>query len=179
MDAGEIRRALYDFFRFNPKDFIVQGSGTGFLVRLAKQSAGAAALLPLQPYEASSGGTAKVGITVGTFGDNAVATTGASVPVIDGTRIDEDPAPLLTLGKDDKLIYLQVDVDVNSQITAVTVLSTTDADPPANDVSTLYVRLAEVAVNPAGTSATIGTPNLRGSQTYEQCAGVQHNYWLS
>lgn len=32
MDAQTLRRVLHDFFKFNPKDFVVKGSGTGFLV---------------------------------------------------------------------------------------------------------------------------------------------------
>lgn len=32
IDAQTLRRALHDFFKFNPKDFLVKGSGTGFLV---------------------------------------------------------------------------------------------------------------------------------------------------
>lgn len=38
LDAQTLRRALRDFFRFNPKDFFVQASPTGFLVRLANKS---------------------------------------------------------------------------------------------------------------------------------------------
>lgn len=38
LDAQTIRRAVFDLFRFNPKDFFVQGSHTGFLVSIAKQS---------------------------------------------------------------------------------------------------------------------------------------------
>jgi len=37
MDAATIRRALYDFYKFNPKDFRVQASGTGYLVGINKQ----------------------------------------------------------------------------------------------------------------------------------------------
>jgi len=37
MDAATLRRALYDFFKFNPKDFRVQASGTGYLVGINKQ----------------------------------------------------------------------------------------------------------------------------------------------
>lgn len=33
MDAQQLRRALYDFFKFNPADFIVQASLTGFHIR--------------------------------------------------------------------------------------------------------------------------------------------------
>lgn len=40
MDAQQLRKALYDFFKFNPKDFIVKGSGTGYLVELARSLVG-------------------------------------------------------------------------------------------------------------------------------------------
>jgi len=36
MDASTIRRALYDFFRFNPKDFIVSASGVGYMISAAR-----------------------------------------------------------------------------------------------------------------------------------------------
>lgn len=38
MDAQSLRRVLHDFFKFNPKDFFVQGSGTGFLVSSTHRS---------------------------------------------------------------------------------------------------------------------------------------------
>lgn len=38
MDAQALRRVLYDLFKFNPKDFLVQGSGTGFMVSLARRA---------------------------------------------------------------------------------------------------------------------------------------------
>ena len=37
MDAQTLRRALADFIKFDPSDFVVQGSLTGFNVRLAKK----------------------------------------------------------------------------------------------------------------------------------------------
>ena len=40
MDAQQLRKALYDFFKFNPKDFIVKGSATGYLVELARSLVG-------------------------------------------------------------------------------------------------------------------------------------------
>lgn len=38
MDAQQLRRVLYDFFRFNPADFIVQATVTGYLVRANKKA---------------------------------------------------------------------------------------------------------------------------------------------
>lgn len=38
LDAQTLRRVLHDMFRFNPKDFRVQGSPTGFLVNLNSRS---------------------------------------------------------------------------------------------------------------------------------------------
>lgn len=40
MDAQMIRRAVYDLFRFNTKDFFLSGSPTGFLVSLSNRSGG-------------------------------------------------------------------------------------------------------------------------------------------
>ena len=42
MDAQTIRRAVYDLFKFNTKDFIVQGSPTGYQVSAVRHSSGAA-----------------------------------------------------------------------------------------------------------------------------------------
>jgi len=39
LDAPTLRRVLRDFFKFNPKDFFVQSSGTGFLVSSARRIA--------------------------------------------------------------------------------------------------------------------------------------------
>lgn len=38
MDAQQLRKALYDFFKFNPRDFFVKGSLTGFNVELANSN---------------------------------------------------------------------------------------------------------------------------------------------
>lgn len=40
MDAPTIRRVLRDFFKFNPKDFLVQGSPTGYLISRLSNSGG-------------------------------------------------------------------------------------------------------------------------------------------
>jgi len=38
LDANTLRRVLYDLFRFDRKDFFVSGSGTSFLISLARRS---------------------------------------------------------------------------------------------------------------------------------------------
>lgn len=50
LDADTLRRVLRDFFRFNPKDFSVQGSGTGFLVSALRRVS-----LPPAPKEIKYG----------------------------------------------------------------------------------------------------------------------------
>lgn len=51
MDAQTLRRALADFFKFNPKDFFVQGCGTGFLVSAAVKKGGSAAPPVYCPFD--------------------------------------------------------------------------------------------------------------------------------
>lgn len=41
MDVQTLRRALYDLFKFSPKDFTVNGSGTGYLVGINRRSSSA------------------------------------------------------------------------------------------------------------------------------------------
>lgn len=41
MDAQTLRRVLHDFFKFNPKDFYVKGSGTGYQVSAIRRSSNA------------------------------------------------------------------------------------------------------------------------------------------
>jgi hypothetical protein len=135
--------------------------------------------IPLSPYDASSGEDAFVGITPGTFGGNAESTVGTSVPTIDSVRIDDATPPALALGEDDVLIYLQADVGTDGLITATSIHSTEDADPPANTASTCYVRLATCVVTLGDrASVAFGVPNLRGSQAYELCGGVTHLHRL-
>lgn len=51
MDVQSLRRVLHDFFRFNPKDFFVQASATGFLVSIVRTSGGGNTnSLPFQVY---------------------------------------------------------------------------------------------------------------------------------
>lgn len=51
MDAQALRQALYDFIKFFPKDFFVQSSPTGYLVRLANpNSSSGGNSLPFQVY---------------------------------------------------------------------------------------------------------------------------------
>lgn len=73
MDAQTLRRALTDFIRFNPKDFVVRGSPTGFMVGLAKITAsGGATVLPF-PWKisikipATHGGMATASVYPGTL----------------------------------------------------------------------------------------------------------------
>lgn len=155
--------------------------GTQLILDVAALLAGSSSSrLPLQPYDASAGATPKIKVAPGTFGGNAEAASGASVPTISGTRIDAATPPALTLGASDILIYLEADVDVAGLIAATSIHSTAAADPPAGDATVLYVRLASVAVTIVGGTArvAVGTPNLRGSQTYELCGGVVHLYSL-
>lgn len=53
MDAQTLRRALYDFFKFNPKDFYVQASGSGYLVSGVKKAATTGAVTPPRGLEFS------------------------------------------------------------------------------------------------------------------------------
>lgn len=143
------------------------------LPRLPPAVAGAADadLLPLEPYAASADGTPKIGVTIGSFGTNAEYPVGAAVPLIGTTRIDADPAPLLTVAVGDKLLYLKVTVDSDGRITEVKVEKTSSVNPPSPTLYTIfYVRLCTMTVT-APAQVTLGTYELAGSQSFELCGG--------
>jgi len=135
-------------------------------------------LAPLQVYSVSDT-SPKISVKPGTFGQNAEATTGASVPTISGSRIDTPDGsgnyPTLVLSSADKLVYIEVDVNSSGLITGVKVNSSTLSDPPASTPTALYVTLA--TINNSGGNMTI-TNNLSGSQSYQLCAGTNHLYRL-
>lgn len=64
LDAQSLRRALYDFFKFNPKDFYIQASGSSYLVSAIKQNPnsfvqppGPVNLYVIEQYLSGQGGT--------------------------------------------------------------------------------------------------------------------------
>jgi len=152
------------------------------LLRSNAQSAGrglAPPRLPLQPYDASVAGAAKIGVTNGTFGGNVEYTVGASVPLIGDTRIDYSKPPSLAVDPSSKLIYLKVTVDVNGAISEVKVQVTSDVNPPSPTLYTIfYVRLCTITVA-SNLSLSLGNYELGGSQTYELCGGTTNLYRLS
>lgn len=67
LDAQTLRRALYDLFKFNPKDFFVQASGTSFLVSAITrnpssfvQPPGPVNVYVMEQYLSGSGGTHQI-----------------------------------------------------------------------------------------------------------------------
>jgi len=127
--------------------------------------------LPLQPYVSSESGTPKISVYPGTFGLNAEASSGTSVPLIGATRIDAATPPRLTVAVGDILLYLKVTVDADGLITEVKVQSTSSASPPSPTLYTIYyVRLCTMVVTSPDIVA-LGVFELAGSQSWELCGG--------
>lgn len=162
----------------------VSPAGTGKLIvsrsriflQLDPKAIRSAARTPLQVYNSSAGSTPRISVEPGTFGENAAETGGDGTPTIGGTSIYANPAPTLTVGATDVLIYLHVSVNAEGQITGVTV-EKTSGSIPTSDESDLYVTLAGITVTTGAlASVTVSAPNLTGSQAYELCGGTQHLY---
>jgi len=138
--------------------------------------------LPLNIYDVSTGSIAKFSAYNGTFGENAEATAGDSVPKLNGTRIDGSPTPTLSVTAGDKVVYLAVSVNSSGSITGVVYGVTTGINPPTSTTAALYVKIANISPGIIGGSWAVGIvdpQNVRGSQTYELCGGDEHLYVLS
>lgn len=141
--------------------------GTAYLLA-ARPAAGGASAAPVHPYQgadASDGSTPKVSIRWGSH--NSV------VPTIGGTPLGLDPAGnVLTLGVSAKIVYVQLDLDGDKQVTAASIHSSNDTAPPAGTSSTAYQTLFAVAVTvEEGRASVAVSANVGGSQAYQYCLG--------
>lgn len=139
------------------------------------------ARVPLNIYGASTGATPRISAWNGTFGGNAYYAVGDEIPRMGGTKINVIPIPTLTVSVGDVLVYLEIDVNANGQITGSDYRATSAVNPPTNTLVKLYVRIASIVVTVVDSKASVRvTPpqNLSGSQVYELCGGNDHLYRL-
>ena len=154
-------------------------TASGSICEAARRTSSAGTeLLPLQPYDASTGSTPGISVWPGTFGQNAEASSGDSVPTISGTRIDNATPPVLTVSGSDTVIYLHESVDSSGKITASVVASGTSV--PTSTATDAYVQLCIITVT-TGASASVkcSAINLSGSQSFELCGGVTPIWYLT
>ena len=138
--------------------------------------------LPLNIFDVTTGTTARFSAYNGTFGENAEAAAGTSVPTLGGTRIDAIPVPTLSVTTGDRVVYLKVDVNSAGSITGVSYAVTSGINPPTSTTGALYVKIANISPGLSNGLAFVGIvdpQNVRGSQTYELCGGDEHLYVLS
>jgi len=106
MDVQTIRRAVYDLFRFNPKDFYVQGTLTGYNVS-ARPVAQAAetAVCYFRIFDATSDlGEPKVGVTWGKVNERQPT----------GFRYNGKVDPLFVVTTGTSYIYAKATLDVST-----------------------------------------------------------------
>ena len=171
---GALREAFLKSYLFDSASVTVvdnPGKGRSAEVNFPNQGPAGTARLPLQPYVSSESATPKISVYSGTFGLNAEASSGTSVPLIGATRIDAATPPRLTVAVGDILLYLKVTVDADGLITEVKVQSTSSASPPSPTLYTIYyVRLCTMVVT-SPDIVTLGVFELAGSQSWELCGG--------
>jgi len=161
MDAQTLRRALADFFRFNPKDFRVQGSLTGFLVSLnGRTGAGAS---PAIPWELIKVDNETIRVRYGTV----TTPDGTFTPA--GFSPGDDPVFEIAVTGDGVIsFYMTVD-NTTGEFTAIS-NPVDDTALPVNTDTEKYLQL--------GTFSTDVDDILhvqsddRGSLYAEMCAGV-------
>lgn len=118
MDAQTLRRALADFFKFDPKYFFVKGSGTGFLV----------SLVPLRA-SASTAEKCPFDFTVNSVAGTIQLHPGAVNQLMPSNMLDAH-----TLGTG--VNYVKLDCDTNGkQVNAVEIV--VDSTPSAPPVATM------------------------------------------
>lgn len=140
MDAQTIRRALSDFFRFNPKDFFIQGSPTGFLVSLRAHAAAAASVVR--------------GFTCSNASDEDGIKIRVSYSTLDGLAPDDGDADgwILEDVSDGDKIYLELQISSSDGSTTGRPAPAFASSVPPNTVTSKYAELAIVSV--AGDIAT-------------------------
>jgi len=94
------------------------------------------------------------------------------VPTINGTPIsDVDPAPILTLGAAVKIIYIELNLNVDTAfIESCSINSSNEITVPEGDATTVYQIIA-FATFSAESGLTLNQ-NVSGSQAYQACGGT-------
>lgn len=110
IDAHQLRRALRDFIRFNPKDFFVQASPTSLLVSAANKSStslplGIFTVVPATPPKGHENETGWVKVV-------PTGTVLASIDPTDNIAITglDEPFPLDIDGDPQQYVYIYLDV---------------------------------------------------------------------
>lgn len=127
-------------------------------------------------YDASSGSTPKIGVTPGAY--NSI------IPTLSGTAIspiNPPPAPTLTVGGTDTLIWAEITYNSSNIATSVlfnsgTTLPTATIVPGTAGVD--YYSVSTIVVT-TGANASVQCLNdfISGNQGYAQC-GTTSNCWL-
>lgn len=161
MDAQTLRRILYDFFRFNQRDFTVQASATGF--HISATPAKQVAEHPLHCGNASAGGTPKIRVIWGTIG---------GVPA-DEMSPGDSPMAIATVGGSDAYLYANCVVDAGNIVSWSFEPREEIISPGSEDnATTVFLLLCSfTVVGDAGIGSIVD--NLTGSQSFEYCGGVQ------
>lgn len=156
MDAQTLRRALADFFRFNPKDFFVQGSGTGLLVSAVRRSASAVSEpCELKAIDASEGSSLKVSVLWGR---------------INGRTPDNfNSEGLITAFDISETCYLYAKATINTAMQWVSseVVQLTDPDEP-NTSTTAFRIIAAITFVPGSPDTIIVNPTC-GPVDFDVC----------
>lgn len=143
MDAQVLRRALHDFFRFNPKDFYVRASPTGFLVGLHPVTGIADTIQPFQLIDASNTEGTKVRVVESTLIGQAP----------DGFSPSDDPPYTLSVSNND-IVYAGVTLDVSGEFPGLVTDRFLDADavvPPDDPIGgSFYLAIGQVTLTEDG-----------------------------
>lgn len=117
MDAQTLRRALADFFKFDPKYFFVKATATGFLVSPAPRALPVIESFPFRLIDATKkiDGvlTPRIRVVYGTV--NGIDP--------DGMSVGDDPLYIVTLDTTSGRLWLELDFTVTDGIIAYTTAS--------------------------------------------------------
>ncbi len=143
-------------------------SGTVTVQVGASPASGTAALLPLQPFNASDDMTQQIGVTFGTYQN---ANGGDSyTPTLDGgDPLDAVPPPRMVI-TGTTIIYAKVSRAAGADPVTITAVDIQQgASQPSADASYWYQTLASVTWDSGGSIIIDVLPNVSGSQMYQRC----------
>lgn len=167
MDVPTLRRLLYDFFKFNTKDFLVQATNTGYSVSAIKGTGGQQGpkLFELIKAKSDDEGSPRVRVVESTLA--------GGLP--DGFEPGDKPPYLLNVSDGDS-IWGVISVDVTGELPGDVLSRALEAGAtmPDDDIygGIYYVKIGTVAISDAGKVTPV---NVR----YGPIDGTPYRMWFS
>lgn len=173
----KVNNPAFDKDKYNHLVDLVHSSlvngGIGYKVRRnsggtvldIRPGTGGSTIHALKVVNASSDGTPKVKVQIGTY--NGITPTITGSPL---TNVNDEDCPILTLGASAQIVYAQLNLNATSAaVESVVINSSNDITPPAGDSITVYQIIAFVSMNDG--QINFISNNISGSQAYQACGG--------